>query len=663
MLQCNVNLIHTIFMKKLILPLLAVLFLSLIIAVPAHTQTLSDISGHANENAIQELVDLGIINGYSDGTYKPNLEINRAEFLKIVIGAFKGDVGNNVNCFPDVKTEWFAKYICYGKNNQIIEGYPDNYFRPAQTVNYVEALKMLYQANNDSGNAYGNQWYSKYLDDAIANDIAIKGLEPSHSMKRGEIAQLVSNYANKKEVSLQEVPAQQQPAPVTETSPESTPSENTSTYDGDGSVGVDLINCENAQITGNAIYVATNGNDSNDGSLENPLRTVHTALEGIASNTTVVLRGGTYAETQELRIRVPNVTIRSMPGEWAVIDRSSSMDDIGVYFYVGSDGGKLQCVEVTGGFYAFATETMWDWGESDRSGASNILIEDSKLHGSARDVIKIKPNSDYITIRRSEIYNSGKDLSRENCNAEGIDNVNGDGMVVQNNHIYNICSNGVYMKGGATNGMVENNLIEDTGASGIIIGFDTSPEYFDLTVNPTYYENISGTVRNNLIKDTGWGGIALYASKDAQVYNNTLINTAKTYHSPIYFGITFQDWEPEAGRPANVNPTIRNNVVSQSSALDAPIISIRQTEELGGLSGLAGGVTMSGNCYYQAGGQARFKDDRTQVDQGGWIDDWTGDLTEWKSHIGSDSNSIESNPNLDSDNLATGQCAGKGYSK
>jgi len=43
--------------------------------------------------------------------------------------------------------------------------------------------------------------------------------------------------------------------------------------------------------------------------------------------------------------------------------------------------------------------------------------------------------------------------------------------------------------------------------------------------------------------------------------NNTLIDTAQDAHSPIYFGITFQDWDPEAERPPSVNPLIRNNLV------------------------------------------------------------------------------------------------------
>ena len=429
-------------------------------------------------------------------------------------------------------------------------------------------------------------------------------------------------------------------------------------------VGVDLEMCNSAQLSGNLVYVSTEGNDSTaNGSISNPYKTVRAAVMNAQASDTIVLRGGTYAEPQEVRIRVPDVTIRSYPGEWAIIDRSSDMDDVGVYFYVGSDGGALKCAEVIGGFYAVSTETKWDWGDpNDRMGASNILLENVKLHDSHRDVVKIKPQSDDIIIRHAEIYNSGTDLTPGECNAEGIDNVNGDNMHVSYTHIHDTCSTGVYFKGGATDGVVEHSLIENTGAAGIILGFDTSPEYFDLNINPEYYENIRGIARHNLIRNTGWAGIALYASRDAEVYNNTIINSSSIYHSPIYFGITFQDWMPEAGRPANINPSIHHNIISQPVERDAHMISIRQTDELGGLSALNGNLNINNNCYYQAGGSTSFEDSRTQVDQGGWTDDWTGNLVKWRSHINGDTSSYEVDPGLDSNYKPTNSlCAGMGY--
>ena len=416
----------------------------------------------------------------------------------------------------------------------------------------------------------------------------------------------------------------------------------------------------------NGIYVSTTGNDNTaNGTINAPYRSINRALASARSGDTIILRGGTYREGQNVRVRVPNITIKSRAGEWAVIDLTnmpSGSEDSGVYFDVESSGGRLQGVEVIGGFYAVCLETRFEWGQADRSGASNIIIEDCKLHDSRNDVVKVKPNCDNVTIRYNEIYNSGRAFGGGNPNgednSEGIDNVNGDNMLVQNNYIHNICSNAIYAKGGATNAIIEDNRIENAYGAGILVGFDTSPQYFDTAANPQYYENIGGIVRYNLIVHTGWEGIGFYGSRNAQVYNNTLVdvNYAQNYHSAIYFGLTYQDWEARAGRPATVNPNFHHNIVSQPATFTRrQMLEIRYSNDLGGMSALSGNPTMSSNCYYIAGRAAGFTDNRP----GRTLSN--GTLSAWQAHIGGDSGSIEVNPGLDANYVPTNpQCAGMG---
>ena len=413
----------------------------------------------------------------------------------------------------------------------------------------------------------------------------------------------------------------------------------------------------------NAIYVSPAGNDARaTGKIDAPYKSINAALAAAKPGDTVVLRGGTYREGVNVRVRKPDITIKSRKGERAVIDLSSydrgHDEDSGVYFDVDSSGGKLRGVEVIGGYYAVCMETRWDWGDpANRKGASNITIEDCVLHDSRHDVIKIKPNCDNITIRFNEIYNSGTAFKGGEGNAEGIDNVNGDNMAVQHNYIHDICSTAVYAKGGATDALIEYNRIERAKEAGILVGFDTSPEYFDLKANPGYYENIRCVVRHNLIIGTGLSGIGLYAAKDAQIYNNTLVNVANggLYHSAVYFGISYQDWESYAGRPASVNPSIRNNIISQPSSFVRPMIEIRYANELGGLSALEGSPLMGDNCYYVAGKKAAFSDRRP----GSLLDN--AGLAAWQAHIKGDRGSVEADPRLDARYLpANPTCAGMG---
>jgi len=401
-----------------------------------------------------------------------------------------------------------------------------------------------------------------------------------------------------------------------------------------------------AEVQGNSYYVSTSGSDSSgDGSLANPFRTIAHALSLAAPGDEIVLRGAPaladnrYQES--VRIELPNITLRSESGEHAVIEcpvNDEDNYDVCLHLDVDSDGAHLKDLEIIGGYYyGIKFETRWDWGDpNDRTGASNILIEDVVIHDTGRDAVKITPGCDDVTLRRVEIYNSGV---RDNSNAEGIDNVNGDRMIVQDSYIHDIATTGIYFKGGAMDGIIERNRIEHTGAAGILVGFDTSPEYFDLTVNPEYYENIRGIVRNNLVRDTVYAGIGLYAAKDAQVLNNTLIDTAQTAHSPIYFGITYQDWESYAGRPPSLNPLIRNNLVFQSSGLPTECVFIRYSEDLGGLSALSGMPNMDYNLYHHAN-TCTFTDRRPDS----LLDE--GTFAQWQTHIGGDTHSLTSDPQL-----------------
>jgi hypothetical protein len=200
----------------------------------------------------------------------------------------------------------------------------------------------------------------------------------------------------------------------------------------------------------------------------------------------------------------------------------------------------------------------------------------------------------------------------------------------------------VYFKGGSTGSIVERNRIERCGGAGILAGFDTSPEYFDLTVNPEYYESIDGIVRQNIIRDTVYSGIGIYASKGTEVYSNTVIDTAKEGHGAVYFGVTFQDWEPEAGRPPSVDASIHDNIIVQSDS-SGPMVAIRYADELGGLSALEGMPVMDHNCYHQSSGPALFYDSRP----GSLLEG--GRLSDWRLHIGGDGASIEADPGLGSD--------------
>lgn len=200
-------------MKKLVL-IAAVL--SLLISGSAFA--FSDVSeDHPNATAINYLTDLNVLGGYPDGTFKPDNPINRVEILKILL------LGNNVtpiDHFGDLDyndtdgAQWYASYLATAGDMDIVSGYPDGTYKPLQTVNLVEALKMIYKTHykvNDlipTLQAYldgpyndttGENWFNSYLWNAKNNNLIgpdqSGNIYPGKELTRGDLAELMYRMA------------------------------------------------------------------------------------------------------------------------------------------------------------------------------------------------------------------------------------------------------------------------------------------------------------------------------------------------------------------------------------------------------------------------------------------------------------------------------------
>ncbi len=417
------------------------------------------------------------------------------------------------------------------------------------------------------------------------------------------------------------------------------------------------------------IFVAPSGNDgTGNGNQTAPYRTLSFVLEPanniVQDDDVITLRGttsgaGTVYAAAEYRLR-RRLTIRSFAGEWAVLRCPITVPD-GICLQIDPEasGSVVSRLEIQGGtIYSVFLQTDWEQGANPNgSGASDVVLEDCKLHGSGRDVVKVTPKSNRLTIRRCEIFNSGTSYAPgtplEDKNAEGIDNVNADDMRVEDTYIHDIATNCLYFKGGARNALIQRNRLENCGEGGVMVGFDTSPEFFDLSINPGYFEAINGTVRNNIIRNTDYAGIGLYASQNSKVVNNTLINTARVGHAALYFGVTLQDFDPIAARPPNTMVAMQNNIVQQGHDR---CVSIRWANELGGLSGLAGGPGTNYNYYARTSGSCQFRDGRPAAPLA------VGNLAQWRNAVNADGMSVEGPLSLASDGrlLASSQARNVG---
>ncbi len=138
------------------------------------TKVFTDVTGETQyEPAIKYLKDNNIVTGYPDGSFGPAKNINRAEFAKILIGAINSEKVEGKNCFPDVKDQWFASYVCTAKKMGLLEGYPDGNFKPEEQINFAEAAKIVANAFKlNKGDNDPAVWFKQYIE-ALQRENAI----------------------------------------------------------------------------------------------------------------------------------------------------------------------------------------------------------------------------------------------------------------------------------------------------------------------------------------------------------------------------------------------------------------------------------------------------------------------------------------------------------
>lgn len=155
--------------------------------------TFSDVSSvRPDYEAISYLQTEKIVEGYPDGTFHPDAPINRAEFTKIITEAYYKGQARGFNCFTDVGTEWFAKYVCFDKVLNIIAGYPDGSFRPANNINFAEIAKILVKIKGITVLPDAVTWYKPYVEKlAELKAVPTSIMSFGQKVTRGEMAEMV----------------------------------------------------------------------------------------------------------------------------------------------------------------------------------------------------------------------------------------------------------------------------------------------------------------------------------------------------------------------------------------------------------------------------------------------------------------------------------------
>ncbi len=198
---------------------------ALTMAVPslAHAQSFKDLAqGHPVYEAAEYLKSKGIISGYSDGTFKPDKGVVRAEAIKIIVAPLidAASIAQLTSSpFTDVKEgDWFLGYVEAARQNGIVDGPPKKTaFNGSNPVLKAEFIKMLQQAHNAKpvetlseiqlpiapDVAKADDWFYPYMRYAIASSMTMIGadgmLRPDRALTRGDCALILHRYLMYKE--------------------------------------------------------------------------------------------------------------------------------------------------------------------------------------------------------------------------------------------------------------------------------------------------------------------------------------------------------------------------------------------------------------------------------------------------------------------------------
>nr|DAU04062.1 MAG TPA: Mac 1 [Caudoviricetes sp.] len=196
--------------------LISTVLLGSILMTPIYSYAnpnLKDISGHWAKKEINQFISSGYVNGYEDGTFRPDNSITRAEFVKLVNKYFRFNNKEDIK-FSDINTnDWYYKDICIASKAGYINGYEDKTFKPNKTITREEVSKILISIKNKQDNVYDklnkypdknkvSNWAKPYVEGAIeqgylkGNDLGL--LNPTNNITRAESITILSRVSKER---------------------------------------------------------------------------------------------------------------------------------------------------------------------------------------------------------------------------------------------------------------------------------------------------------------------------------------------------------------------------------------------------------------------------------------------------------------------------------
>ncbi|MGO4548843.1 S-layer homology domain-containing protein [Paenibacillus sp. 2TAB23] len=171
----------------------------------------ADTEGHWATTAIHKLADKNILGGFPDGSFKPDKQMSRAEFMAVMYRLLDLNTAAGESSFEDVPAAaWYSQYVKGLYEAGVVTGFQDGSFKPNLEMTREEAFVILYRALGDqwiqttgtSTQAFtdlsGVSSWAKEAVEALTKAGIIAGYEdgtirPKDKITRAEIATIVAN--------------------------------------------------------------------------------------------------------------------------------------------------------------------------------------------------------------------------------------------------------------------------------------------------------------------------------------------------------------------------------------------------------------------------------------------------------------------------------------
>lgn len=211
----NINVFHR-YITPLVITILLFSLIPVAMAKSIDNQVFSDVPDtNANSLFINYLANRGMINGFTDGTFKPSSGLTRAEAVALLVRVAGLKPQSSATSFIDVPADhWAAGSIKTAVSSGLVRGYPDGTFRPNEVLNRAEGIALILRVSKQSVSGIGlpaledfmpGHWAAQSVAIGLASEMIVlsgdkKHFLPDAPLTRGDMSRALAVLLTRDEI-------------------------------------------------------------------------------------------------------------------------------------------------------------------------------------------------------------------------------------------------------------------------------------------------------------------------------------------------------------------------------------------------------------------------------------------------------------------------------